>query len=381
VKCAFLMLQQLRPPQERRRGSTLFTHESLHRNHHDNLAKSMKSTFSKLSWIETICPERIYSIHRRALSNCSSVTSLVNQPVAARYMCEIQYFGTRYKGWQRENETKNSIVDHIEKALLPLNAANSPHNKYHIVGAGRTDAGVHSAGQVFHVDLHRAQPLAPFSLHQLLNGYFKLHDHQIHILSCHRVSEDIFHARHSCSQRIYKFRIITGSELLGEKNRALFVPQWLDCQRMQLAANELLGGQFDFSSFQSAGCVAKSATRQFSYINVAERANNPNNLSNKPGQLIEIELAAVSFLYHQVRNIVGMLVAAARGQIEVREVKKLLQGKPRGLNPIPMVSADGLYLVGVKYPPELLRKATELFAQENQHNYSPRKLILPKYTL
>jgi tRNA pseudouridine38-40 synthase len=243
-----------------------------------------------------------------------------------RYKLTIEYHGGPFNGWQRQ-ENGPSVQGAVEAALRALEP-DAPS----IVGAGRTDAGVHATGQVAHCDL--AQEWEPFRLAEALNWHLK--PDPVAVLAVERVAED-FHARFSALHRRYLYRVVSRrAPLTIEKGLAWRVAHDLDAEAMQAAA-DLLVGKHDFTTFRSAQCQAKSPVKTLDEFRV-----------EREGEEIRFHLAARSFLHNQVRSFVGTLERVGAGKWPVGRVGEALAARDRAACG-PVAPPDGLYLVEVGY--------------------------------
>jgi tRNA pseudouridine38-40 synthase len=244
-----------------------------------------------------------------------------------RYKLTIEYHGGLFVGWQRQ-ENGPSVQGAVEAALRALEP-DAPS----IVGAGRTDAGVHATGQVAHCDL--AQEWEPFRLAEALNWHLK--PDPVAVLAVERVAED-FHARFSATGRRYLYRVVSRrAPLTIEKGLAWRVAHDLDAEAMQAAA-DLLVGKHDFTTFRSAQCQSKSPVKTLDEFRV-----------EREGEEIRFHLAARSFLHNQVRSFVGTLERVGAGKWPVGRVGEALAARDRAACG-PVAPPDGLYLAGVSYP-------------------------------
>ena len=200
------------------------------------------------------------------------------------------------------------------------------------VSAGRTDTGVHARGQVAHVDL--PEPRDPFSIQQGLGQH--LLPLPIVITHVERVADD-FNARFDAVKRRYLYRIINRSARLGlDAGRAWQVPEALDINAMQEAANLLLGTH-DFTSFRDSQCQAISPVKTLDTLRVEQH-----------GREIHIHAEARSFLHHQVRILVGTLRMVGNGKWNNDDVLAALAAKNRCAGG-PTAPPDGLYFMEVLY--------------------------------
>ncbi len=244
-----------------------------------------------------------------------------------RYKLVIEYDGGDFVGWQRQDNGP-SVQAAIEAAVTRFCGETAT---LHV--AGRTDAGVHALGQVAHLDLERQTSVD--TLRDALNHHLK--PAAIAVLAATAVDVD-FHARFSALRRDYLYRIVNRRAPLAlDRGRAWFVPKPLDADAMQQAALVLVG-HHDFSSFRAADCQAKSPLKTLDRLEVSRR-----------GDEVRIVAEARSFLYHQVRNIVGSLKQVGEGRWTAATIADVLAAKDRR-QAGPTAPACGLYLTGVGYP-------------------------------
>lgn len=244
-----------------------------------------------------------------------------------RFSLTVEYDGRPFVGWQRQSEGA-SVQGSIERALFEVTGEAAA-----VHAAGRTDAGVHATAMRAHVDV--AKPLAPFRLMEALNA--RLRPDPVAILDCRVVADD-WHARFSCIQRAYVYRIVCRrAPLTHELGLAWRVPQELDAGAMAEGAARLVG-RHDFTTFRSAHCQADSPMRTLDRLTV-----------ERDGDRIAIHAAARSFLHHQVRSMVGCLAMVGQGKRTPDDLVGILAARDRAalwLNAPP----DGLYFVGANYP-------------------------------
>jgi tRNA pseudouridine38-40 synthase len=243
-----------------------------------------------------------------------------------RYKATVEYLGASYAGWQKQLNAI-TIQAVIEDAIFKFSG-----ETVNVFGSGRTDSGVHAYGQVAHFDLSK-QYLAN-EVFKAVNFYLK--DTGIAFIHVEIVDEN-FHARFSATHRHYVYKIINRkAQLAIEQNTALWVIKTLDVAAMQIGAKCLVGSH-DFSSFRSSECLAKSATKTLTKIDII-----------KTGEKIEFYVSAVSFLHHMVRNIVGTLLLVGSGKIASDKIEHILKSKSRS-SAGPTAPAHGLYLLKVDY--------------------------------
>ncbi len=243
-----------------------------------------------------------------------------------RWKLTLEYDGTPFVGWQRQ-ENGPSVQAALEEAVFAFCG-----ERVVAQGAGRTDAGVHAAGQVAHVDIARAA--SGDTVRDALN--FHLKPALIAVLVATSVDED-FHARFSAIGRAYRYRIVNRRAPLAlDLGHAWHLVQPLDAARMHEAA-QLLVGNHDFTSFRSSICQAPSPVKTLDRLDVARH-----------GEAIEIVAEARSFLHHQVRNMVGTLKLVGEGKWSARDVMQALESRDRS-KAGPTAPPEGLCLERVTY--------------------------------
>ena len=244
-----------------------------------------------------------------------------------RWALLLEYDGTPFVGWQRQN-TGLSVQQVLEDAAARLNRGERAATTV----AGRTDAGVHAEAQVVQLALPDGMPAA--KVRDALNFHMK--PHPVVVLRAAPAPEG-WNPRFSAIGRAYRYRILNRRvrpALLA--GRVWHVPGTLDVKAMHDAAQTLLG-RHDFSSFRAAACQAKSPLRTLDRLDV-----------RRDGELIEITAEARSFLHHQVRNMVGTLKLVGDGSWPVERVAAALDARDRAAAG-PTAPAEGLCLTGVRY--------------------------------
>ncbi len=238
----------------------------------------------------------------------------------------IEYDGSSYVGWQSQ-KSGVGIQSLVEKSIGVV--ANEPIK---VVCAGRTDTGVHAAGQVVHFDTKANRSERGWVL-----GINSNLPDDVSARWAVEVSEE-FHARFSATSRSYTYQILNQtvrSALLHRK--AWWVHADLDADAMQLAANDLLG-RHDFSSFRAAGCQAHTPVREITVLSIIRQ-----------DKWIRIHVQANAFLQHMVRNITGVLVAIGKGEKPHNWAAEVLAARDRTKGGV-AAPPHGLTLVGVTYP-------------------------------
>ena len=249
-----------------------------------------------------------------------------------RYRMIIEYDGTPYNGWQRQDSFP-SVQQAIEEAMAKFTQHDTT-----VFAAGRTDTGVHALGQVVHVDLEKEWK--PEKVQEATNGLLKLAGHPISAVDVTPVPDE-FDARFSAIKRYYRYRIINRvAPLTVELKRAWWIRFPLDADAMHEAAQELTG-YHDFTTFRSTDCQAKTPYRTMDALNV-NRVNATE---------IEIIAESRSFLHNQIRSIAGSLKLVGDGKWtkqDLVDARDALDRKRCG----PVAPACGLYLTRVEYPAE-----------------------------
>lgn len=243
------------------------------------------------------------------------------------YQITIEYDGLNFVGWQFQKNGV-SIQETIEKNLKKILKKDT-----RLIGAGRTDKGVHALGQ-------RANF---FSYNKIENKKkflesinFFLRNYSISILSIEKKKID-FNSRYNAKERTYEYKIINRqSNLVIERNRAWQVKKKLDLNLLKKGAKILIG-EHDFSTFRSSSCSANSSVRKINSVKV-----------KKKGDVILIEFKSKSFLQNQVRSMVGCLKYLSCKIWNLKNFKKVFKSKNRKLC-APPAPACGLYLVKIKY--------------------------------
>ena len=244
------------------------------------------------------------------------------------YRLLLSYRGTRYAGWQRQ-ENALAVQQVVEEALERL-----LERPVRVVGASRTDAGVHARGQVAHLEL-----ATPFPESGLVHGANRLLPEDVRVLAASAAPRG-FHARKHAWSKEYLYRLSRAP--IVSPIVSLFVaraPRALDVDRMARAA-ALLPGRHDFSAFALAGGSHGQPVRR---IFAADWEEN--------GEELRFRVAGEGFLRGMVRALVGTLVEVGTGKRSLTGFAELLAGRPRSAAG-PTAPAHGLTLERVVYPAE-----------------------------
>jgi len=248
----------------------------------------------------------------------------------------IAYDGTAYVGWQRQ-QNGISIQALLEDALARIEG--SP---IVVMGAGRTDAGVHALGQVASVRI--AHPIDTAPLRRALNAILP---DDVRVLGVAEAPDD-FHARFGARSKTYRYRIFTGDVVSPfERRYAWHIPHALDVGAMRAGAREI-AGTHDFAAFRAAGTDTATTVRTIARLEITH-APPPMTAANDPHALaIAIEVEGDGFLRHMVRTIAGTLVEVGAGRRHPGSVAGTLNSKDRS-QAGPTAPAQGLFLVRVSY--------------------------------
>ena len=251
-------------------------------------------------------------------------------PRGQRIALVVEYDGCGFHGWQLQAAgAVETVQGALERALTRV--ADRP---VRLFCSGRTDSGVHATHQVVHFDAPASR-----SARSWLQGTNRHLPDTVVVRSVHAVPAG-FHARFSALSRRYHYLMLnaaTSSAIAAR--RVTWVRRPLDVQAMHRAAQSLLGER-DFSSFRAAACQSASALRRVDFIHV-----------RRCGELVIIDVQANAFLYRMVRNLAAALIEVGKGQLSAAGLAALLAARDRSQAP-PTAPAQGLYLVGVAYPPD-----------------------------
>lgn len=301
---------------------------------------------------------------------------MTRKPGMQRYLVAVEYIGTRFCGSQQQPDQR-TVMGVLQEAFQKF--VGQPVS---VFCSSRTDTGVHALSNVCHVDVQRIskrkpgevlQPHEPSVVRRAVN-HFLQKEGDLTVVDVRSVPSD-FHARYKAQERTYYYRLLSGPEPLStfERDRAWHVSEELDLQKMEEACKVLIG-KHDFSSFRAAGCQASSPIRTLDELHVFKSVSAPYfqcftdvavNASidiakemskgscqgfgiRRPHRCLVVKARSRSFLYHQVRLLVGVLKCVGTGQLTVADVERILNAKDVTAAS-PMAPACGLYLGHVKY--------------------------------
>ncbi|MFA9465828.1 MAG: tRNA pseudouridine(38-40) synthase TruA [Velocimicrobium sp.] len=237
----------------------------------------------------------------------------------------VAYDGTNYCGWQIQ-PNGITIEGVLNKELSMLLG-----ESIEVIGASRTDSGVHALGNVAVFDTASRIPgeKMKYALNQRLPEDIRIQE-----------SEEVdinFHPRYCNSRKTYEYRILNREmELPTERFYAHYTYRKLDVEAMKKAALYMIG-EHDFQSFCSAGSQVKETVRTIYSLNVVGEAD-----------LIKLRITGNGFLYNMVRIIAGTLMEVGTGRREPEEIIKIIESKNRGMAG-PTAPARGLRLVRIAY--------------------------------
>ena len=237
----------------------------------------------------------------------------------------LEYDGTNYHGWQTQPNLP-TIQGTIEDTLAKLTKT-----PIHIIGAGRTDTGVHAEGQVANFQTDSQMPVIAFQ-----KGLNAILPRDIAVCSATEVSTE-FHARFSATRRRYRYTILNRAYPSAlSRQTSYFFPKKIEVQRID-ACCQILVGQHDFSSFQKTGSDRLNPICEIYEVSCWKK---------EPYVYFEIE--ADSFLRGMVRAIVGTLLKCMKEDNAGAELYQILAAKDRAAAGT-SVPAHGLSLICVKY--------------------------------
>jgi tRNA pseudouridine38-40 synthase len=245
-----------------------------------------------------------------------------------RWKCVCAYDGGGFSGWQSQPR-KDSVQDAIEARLAVVLGVRT-----RIHASGRTDAGVHATGQVFHFDAawpHGPEKLAAALRHGLSRA--------IQIVSVRAAAPD-FHARFSATGKVYEYRIRLGDADPFTRPYCWPVFKPMDLLAMWASAR-ILEGVHDFRAFSASNGTEPG-----------ERAGTTRNLRRleirASGRNLRVVAEADGFLYKMVRSLVGSLVAAGEGKLTPAEIGRMLRSRVRTAQ-VQTAPPQGLFLRRVRY--------------------------------
>ena len=247
-----------------------------------------------------------------------------------RFLLKLEYDGTFFHGWQVQEN-----IETVQGVLLEA-IRNFDSSCQEVVGAGRTDAGVHATNQIAHIDL--AKLWDEHTVQKALNFY--LSKRPISVLEAKLVDKD-FHARFSAIKRHYIYKIYyREASLTFERNQYWNIRYPLNEEKMKVAARFLIG-KHDFTTFRSSSCQSKSPIKTIDTILIKKYKSDH-------GFIYELRFSARSFLHNQIRSIVGSLEKVGKGSWLPDRIYQALKAKNRSQCGT-VAPPQGLYLSGIEY--------------------------------
>lgn len=245
-----------------------------------------------------------------------------------RYRAIIAYDGTNFSGFQVQPNGR-TVQAEIEATLKKMNKGQS----ITIFGSGRTDAGVHAAGQVIHFDYPEKRPLE--RMRYALDTQTPT---DIAVKSV-EIVPDTFHARYHAKGKTYEFRVDIGKPRSPFRRfYASYYPYSLELEKIEVALQDLLGTH-DFTSFCASGSSVEDKVRTIYEASMR---------TNETGDELIFTFRGDGFLYKMIRILVGTLLRIGNGRMEANAIPAIIAGKDRNLAG-PTAHPEGLYLVEVRY--------------------------------
>ena len=244
-----------------------------------------------------------------------------------RLRIDLAYDGTNFAGWAKQPD-RRTVQECIEEALAKISRI-SPET----IVAGRTDAGVHATGQVIHVDVPEATSLdeLAFKLNRMLDEDIRINNVA--------VTKGAFHARFSATRRYYIYKILDGNRAVPPINRFDITPWYRDLDVDLLnSASALMVGEHDFAAY----CKFREGSTTIRNLVRFDWSRNSDGI-------LVAELAADSFCYSMVKNLVGAAVCVAEGRFGPDWIQATLENKERISDSL-VFPSRGLTLRQVDYP-------------------------------
>jgi tRNA pseudouridine38-40 synthase len=249
------------------------------------------------------------------------------------YKLIVEYDGTRYRGWQTQKNTDRTVAAVLERAATDLFG-----EPVRLIGAGRTDAGVHARGQV--ANFHATRRLAGIEIQHGINDRLPSDVNVVEVGE----TDAAFHARHDALTRTYEYRI-SRVRTAFEKPFVWWVKDALDADTMKAGA-AVFAGDHDFSSFCENPEGQTSTRVRVMRCEVAEE-----------DQKILLRVEASHFLWKMIRRITGTLVEAGRGKLDAGAIRRMLESRTR--EPARWTAPpSGLFLDRVTYPEPGARRSS-----------------------
>jgi tRNA pseudouridine38-40 synthase len=244
----------------------------------------------------------------------------------------IQYDGTNYHGWQIQANVQPTVQGVLERVIGKLE-----NGKVSVAGSGRTDAGVHAAGQVANV--HLTKPFTAERLRHAINGNLP---RDLRIIEVEQVGDD-FHARFSAVAKTYSYRVVNARVIspfhrlyAHHESRPLNVASVREAARLFI-------GEHDWTAFSSAHSDSVHKIRTIKEFSIETFSKE-----HQDGTVIEFSVTGSGFLRYMVRSMVGTLLEVGRGERDSATIQTAIDGGDRSLAG-KTAPAHGLTLVSVSY--------------------------------
>ncbi len=244
----------------------------------------------------------------------------------------IEYDGTNFSGWQIQAKGERTVQGEIKKALDKV-----LNEDITLIGAGRTDSGVHAVGQVAH--FKTTSILTPNKILKAINGNIS---DDVVITKAIKIKHN-FHSQYNAKSKIYQYTILNRATRSTQiKKFCLYYPRPLDIISMKKASQKFAGKK-NFKSVVAVDVAKRKSGKTINFVRTIKKIN-----VQKRNDIITINVEADGFLYKMVRNIVGTLIEVGLGKINPNKIPKILKAENRKLAG-PTAPSKGLCLLKVKY--------------------------------
>lgn len=240
-------------------------------------------------------------------------------------MLVVAYDGTKYCGWQIQ---KNALT--IEEKIIDA-CRNLFSQEIKLIGASRTDTGVHALGQVVLLKVDTSIPIhrIPYAINAYLPDDI--------VIRNAKIVTNKFHPRYNAKNKTYEYKIYNSKFPLPQHNRyAYYYHKTLDISRMKEASKYFIG-RHDFKAFCSTGSSVKTTSREIYKCDV-----------DKKDEMITITINGDGFLYNMVRIIAGTLIEVGRGKLDPEDILMIIESLDRSKAGV-TAPAKGLTLVKINY--------------------------------
>lgn len=238
-----------------------------------------------------------------------------------RYLIRFSYDGTKFHGFQRQNDVKN-VQGTLERVLSDVFESDIV-----IKGSGRTDAGVHANGQCAHFDIDKKITKEDINIiNRILNDEI--------VIKSYKLVRNDFHARHDVKRKKYIYKLNIGDFDKTKEGYCYQKRLKLDFSLMKRAM-KLFVGTHDFRNFVSGPRLDYTTTIYKTKI-------------KRKGDMVLFEFVGIGFYRYMVRHLVGAVIDVGRGKAKVSDIERMIEN-PLVEKNLSVVPAEGLYLVEVKY--------------------------------